>query len=337
MFRERLQDREELVRLAAARALVEHQPQETLEALVLLLEAKNVRARLESDRMLRALTGQQFGFVASAEAAERKAAVEGWRTWVRENGKTAKLRLPLREDEARLGRVLLCRFNPFSAQELDARDKTVFTSQDVEAPCGCQGLPNGHRVFADWTTRELVEMDARGTVVWRKGVDGTPNCLHRLEDGNTLTGLFDRNLVIEMKRDGTIAWQAKVDGQPTDTRRLDNGRTLVALHGSNRVIELDRQGKVVWQINDVPTPESARRLANGHTLIGCGRLGEVREYSAEGKLVWSVRGVPSAYDALELENGNVLIGYQDGLREVMRSGKVVRDVKVGTVRRISCY
>jgi len=337
LLRERLKDPEELVRLASARALVEHQPQETLEVLVLLLEANNVRVRMESDRILRGLTGQQFGYFASGEAAERKAAVESWRDWVRQNGKTAKLRLPLREDEPKLGRILLCRFNPYGVQELDAGNKTVFTSDAIEGPCGCQGLANGHRVFADWYKRELVEMDAKGSVVWRKEVGGTPNCLHRLPDGNTLTGLFDQNQVIELKRDGTIAWKAQVDSQPTDTRRLDNGRTLVALHGSNRVIELDRQGKVVWQITDVPTPESARRLANGHTLVGCGTAGEVREYAADGKLVGTIRNVPSAYDALELDNGNILIGYRDGLREVMRSGKVVRDVKVGTVRRISCY
>ncbi len=103
----------------------------------------------------------------------------------------------------------------------------------------------------------------------------------------------------------------------------------------NRVGCLDHAERTV---TDVPSPESARRLANGNTLVACSTPGEVREYSADGKrITWSIGKVPSAYDALELDNGNILIGYASGLREVTRAGKVVRDLKVGTVRRICCY
>ena len=321
--RKRLDDPEEEVRLAALRALTPHAPRDCLDGYVALLESKNPHIRGRSTWILVRLTGQRLETVAE------------WKAWVRDNGKTAEMHLPLTEKAPGRGRILLCILRPSSVKELDLAGKEVFTSGDLGACCGCQGLEDGRRVFADWDNRRVVELDAKGKVAWKRDLPDTPNCLQRLDDGRTLVGLFTMRELCELKPDGGTAWNVAVDGQPTDCRRLDNGRTLVALFDVNRVEEIDRDGKVVWKIENVPAPESARRLDNGDTLVASSQTGQVLRYSPAGKVVWSAKDLPTAYDAVELESGNILIGYGGGLREVRPDGKLVREIAVGTVRRIS--
>jgi HEAT repeat protein len=334
--RKHLTDREEMVRLAAARVVALHEPRECLGALAGLLNAESLPVRADSVTLLRAITGQRFDYAAHDEPASRAGAVVRWKEWIEKNGKTAKLILAPRKLDSRLGRTLLCLFDPYRVRELDTAGKTVFSTDALASACGCQGMANGHRVFADWGGKEVIELDAQGKVCWRKPVPGTPNCLHRLPNGNVVVGLFTERKVIEIDRDGKVVWQANVPGEPTESQRLENGRTLVALYETDQLVELNRTGKVVWQVRNVLQPESARRLGNGNTLVASSS-GQVREYDRSGKVVWSAQNLPRAYDALELDNGNILIGYSKGLREMTRQGKVVREMAVGTVRRISRY
>src|SRR5262249_493762 len=156
--------------------------------------------------------GETHGFVASDTPERRGDAVGRWQTWLKDSGKTAKLNPVPRDLGPKASRLLLCLFDPYRVEELDLSGKRIFANGSLNSACGCQGLENGHRVFADWGTREVVEMDAQGKVVWRKPVPGTPNCLHRLPNGNTLVGLFLEREVCEIKPDGSVAWRAKVAG-----------------------------------------------------------------------------------------------------------------------------
>jgi outer membrane protein assembly factor BamB len=198
----------------------------------------------------------------------------------------------------------------------------------------------GHRYFSDWERKAIIELDAYGQNVKEPiPLPGIPNSLNLLENGHLLAGIYNRNLVCEVKQDGTVVWEANVDGQPSDARRLANGNTLVALNNRHRVVEIDSEGTVVWELNGSPvhSPESARRLENGNTLVACGRDGSVKEFSPDGTVIWEARDLPMAYDAIVLDNGHLLIGYQSGLRELDRGGKLIRELPVGVVRRIHRY
>ena len=74
-----------------------------------------------------------------------------------------------------------------------------------------------------------------------------------------------------------------------------------------------------------------------NTLVACGRDGCVKEFNPDGEIVWSADKLPMAYDAIQLDNGHLLVGYQSGLRELDRSGTIIRDLKVGVVRRMHRY
>jgi hypothetical protein len=331
-------DADETVRLAAVLALAAHEPRECLGPLVELLDADSLTVRSRSDAILRAITGEFFSFAAYDAPEQRKEAVGRWREWVKQKGQTAKLAPLTSRELPSASRMLLCLFEPFAVREVDLTGKTLFSvGEPLNSACGCQALANGNRVFADWGAQALVELNPAGKLVSKVALGGTPNCLHSSADGSHLVGLFDKREVVLVK-DGKIAWRRAVGGSPTDVARLENGRILVALHDVNRVVEIDEAGKVVWKLETLAGPESGRRLRSGNTLVTSSRTGEAIEYTPDGKIAWRARDLPRAFDALELENGHILVGYQQGLRELDRTGKTVRDIKTsGPVRRICRY
>src|SRR5690606_18256607 len=69
-----LEDRDDRVRMASARLLARAGERSSLATLVRLLDAKELEIRAEAGRTLKALTGQDFGFVAYDGDAVRNAA-----------------------------------------------------------------------------------------------------------------------------------------------------------------------------------------------------------------------------------------------------------------------
>jgi outer membrane protein assembly factor BamB len=53
--------------------------------------------------------------------------------------------------------------------------------------------------------------------------------------------------VVELDAKGAVVWEVAVDGDPHDAHRLANGNTLIASYSGNTVIEVDKDGKVVWK------------------------------------------------------------------------------------------
>lgn len=324
--------------LAAAEGLAWREPSSALPTLTRLLESPSFRIRHQAAALLQCATGQQFGYAPYSPEPQRVVAASDWRDWVRQDAEAAEL-TPLRVRPPHSGRLLLCLFRPFAVAEIDEAGNEVFRSTVTRAACGGEACPvTGHRYFADWERKSIVVLDAYGQLVDEPALPGIPNSLQLLPDGRMLTGIYNKNEVCEISPEGEVVWSAHVGGQPSDARRLANGNTLVALNNLNRVIEITREKEVVWFLDDVKSPESARRLENGNTLVACGRYARVCEFSPDKKIVWETsEKVPMAYDALLLDNGHVLIAFQAGLREVDRSGNVIRDLNLGVVRRMHRY
>ena len=93
-----MDDPDEQFRLTVARALANRGDRDCLETLVQLLESKHFSIRFQAVRILRALTGQNFKFNDSDEAA-RKKATDAWAKWIKANGAIAELHLPLALDD----------------------------------------------------------------------------------------------------------------------------------------------------------------------------------------------------------------------------------------------
>ena len=98
------------VQLAAARALGNHGQRDALPVLVNLLSADDLQIRAKTSETLRALTGENFSFVAYDTAARRTASRTKWVNWVDDQGPTAKLNFPLPDGPVLRDHKLICNY-----------------------------------------------------------------------------------------------------------------------------------------------------------------------------------------------------------------------------------
>jgi hypothetical protein len=329
-----LYDAEDQVRLAAARALADRGRRESLAELEKLLGSPQLEVRVEADRTLRALTGQQFGFTAYEAEEQREAARRRWQAWIASDGPTAGLHFPLRTVAYELGRTLVCNYTESKVYEYDARGEKVWESTVGPQPWCCQGLPNGHRLVGTYNDQQVTEYDERGKEVWKAGgLPGGPTSVSRLDNGHTLIACTDSQRVVEVDHAGKIVWNITVDGRPVQAQRLGDGRTLVVLQNGGKVVEVDRQGKVLWELSAPENPFSAQRLENGNTLVSMMTSGEVREFDRNKTVVWKYGGLTNPYDVQRTSSGTTLIVDNAGVVEVDAASKVVWRLTMSGVSR----
>jgi outer membrane protein assembly factor BamB len=311
------------VKLSAARALLNLEDRSALNVLSGLLASENSRVRSRSNQALRFATGQTINFLVDGTPQQRKEGIDAWKAWIDKDGSAAKLKLPLPETDAPLGRLLIAYYQQARVVELDEQKQERWT-KNVQRPWGCHGLPNGNRVIACYDRNMVVEYDAEGREVWQKaGLPGNPFGVQRLENGNTLCACSDSQKVVEIASDGSTAWSIDIPGRPMGAQRLENGNTLIALSEQRKVVEVDRDKKIVWESRNLEGPIKAYRLENGNTLVVQMYNGEVAEIDHQGKKVWFKNQLQSPYDAQRLPNGHTVIADNTGVHEVDAKGSVI--------------
>jgi hypothetical protein len=326
LAKERLQKlaaaKDDRVRLAATRGLLNLGERSSLETLVGMLESENARVRARSHQTLRSATGQQIAFASEAKPDQRAKGVEAWKTWLAAEGKSAKLKLPLVDSQVLLGRTLIASHVHSMVLELDSDHKERWRAK-VPNPWGCQGLPNGHRLVAAYAQNAVIEFDDDGNEVWRKDrLPSPPYSVQRLDGGNTLVACADAQQLLEILPDGEVK-TIPIQGRPLHATRLESGNTLVALQQGNRVVEIDPDQKIVWEAKNLNGPCFAQRLESGNTLVVQTYNGQVVELDASGqKTVWS-SGTPlvNPSSAQRLPSGNTLVADNNGVHEIDADGK----------------
>jgi outer membrane protein assembly factor BamB len=309
------------VQLAAARALANRgEAGDVLETLVRLLDSRLVSVRSQSHRTLEALTGHRIPFASGGAVADRALAASAWRDWIKTHGATAKFKIPLRDREAKLDRLLVV--SPGLVVELDSDRKERWRMQLPGAAWGGQSLPNGHRLIAINAHSMIIEYDDTGKEVWRKDrLPGPPSSVQRLDSGATLVACGSANQIVEIAPDGSTR-TITIPGRPVFAERLDNGNTLVTLMETNRVVEVDADGKTLWEADTLGMrPAHATRLTSGGTLLTLAAR-KVVELDPTGTIVvWSSRvSLINPTAALRLPSGNTLIADHNGVQEVDATG-----------------
>ena len=89
----------------------------------------------------------------------------------------------------------------------------------------------------------MVEVTAKGELVWKLDNVGTICSAQRLANGNTLVSNQSRSKAEEYSRDKKVVWEHP-HSSPTDAYRLGNGNTLIT--GSSTCVEVTRDKKVLW-------------------------------------------------------------------------------------------
>jgi hypothetical protein len=348
-LRRLLTDGNEAVRLAAALALLNRGDRRAFPALGRLLDSAELPVRNRAAGVLRAVTGQDFGFVAYASAEVRARAAARWRRWIEGHGPTARLTLPA-PTHTPLGKILLI-FEPDLLVKLNERSEKVWQANLPGAYC-CQGLPDGHRLVGT-QAGEVIEYDAEGKVTWSLwGLQAPVWEVQRLENGNTLVAVGRRKeaKLREFRSDKSLCWELPVPYLSGGLQRLENGNTLVAVvppHTPSvprgRLVELNRWGDVVWEVAEAGEPWCVRRLENGNTLYCDTARFEwaVKEVDRGGKVVWS-HGAFMPSGAERLANGHTLLIAFDvvtggKLEEVNAAGTVVWEYAEKGVLRLSVY
>ncbi len=333
-----LSDEEPRVRLAAARALADHGHRASLPALVELLGCRDLKVRNSSSAALRTLTGRQTDYVAWLEPETQAAAITAWRTWIEREGRTCSLHYPLKSQEPELGRTLVCLYARNEIVEFDAGGHETFTAaEEGGCPWACQGLGNGSRLVAMYSSNTIVEYASDGKPRTRIPVPGGPMSVQRLESGSTLVACNNAQKVVEVDDQGKILWEVSLSGGPCDATRLDNGNTLVTLQNSNSIVEIDRAGKEVWKVEGLHTPRTATRLDSGNTLVCDLGTGKIMEFDATGREVWSQGGFSSPFSAQRLAAGTTLISDTVSVKEIDHTGRVISENRVQPLGRVWRY
>lgn len=331
-------DPNDTVKIKAAVGLIRHGNRKALPIFGKLLDSDDLNVRVRAVKILRAVSGKRFQFIAYETDKNRAKARAQWRAWLNANAKTVAIELPLKESKYDRGRLLICDYTRHRVFELDMHQKEVWEHTVARHPWACQGLPNGHRLVASYTARSVTEYDENGKLHWAKtGLPGGPTGVERLENGNTLIACTDSHQVIEVDKSGDTVWTYTMAQRPVDAHRLENGRTLITLQNGGRVIEVDQKKDIQWQLTGLSSPFSAYRLENGNTLVACSGNGSVIEYDRDGKTVWSKTGLSNPYDAQRLANGNTIIGDYRGIREYDRNGKMLWEKRMSGVSKFHRY
>ena len=315
-----LNDRQEEVVLAAARAVANHGDRSSLDPLIRLLDAEEISVRVDAVRTLGDLTGQKFNFSAYAKPEERSEAVMKWKAWLAGPGKTAQLVFPLEsldsEGSYLNGNMLLAHGYKNRVVELDPAGKEVwsFTAKGIWS---AEKMRNGNVLVAAYSENRLLEVDPQKKIVWEHRV----NCLNAkpLPNGNFLVADYSGSRAVELDRDKKVVWSYKTTGNCSDVQRLENGNTLCAT--TSKVQEVTPEGKVVWEFAGRQM-YCARRLKNGNTLICDLGTNKVVELGPDKKVVWEF-SEPGVCDAFRMRNGNTLLTSSKRFVEVTPEGKVV--------------
>jgi outer membrane protein assembly factor BamB len=324
LLAQRLKDRDERVRLGAARALATMKERAgVLEALVALLESPDLTIRTRAQQTLQSVTGQAISFASQSSAADRAESIRAWRQWIATHGASIKLGLPLTDRIPGLARTLVV--SPSLLVELDSDHKERSRIALSGGAGNCQGLSNGNRLIAMNAHSMVVEYDEAGKEVWRKDrLPAPPTTVQRLDDGATLAASPSINQLIEIGTDGSISTIA-VPGGPVSAQRLDSGNTLVALQDAHRIAEITLSGHTVWEMRTDGPPSHAVRLDNGNTLVTLPQLRKVAEYDSTGSTPVWMSHVPliNPTVAQRLPNGNTLVGDHTGVMELDPTGEQI--------------
>jgi hypothetical protein len=144
------------------------------------------------------------------------------------------------------GNTLIAYANNHCVIEINAKGKVVWQTIGLKCPTSAQRLANGNTLIADYSAARVVEVDVRGKIVWQKAGLSKPADAVMLPNGNVLIGEAP-NRVLEVNRAGKIVWQRKCPARVTSLCSLPDG-TIAITNQAEGAILLGRDGKKIRQL-----------------------------------------------------------------------------------------
>jgi len=333
-----LSDADEKTRLLAAALLVDLGHRPAVTTLMELLMSKEHSISSRSWRMIKVLTGENFGYLPYQANEVREAQVKKCRDWMAINGDTFELKIPMAKNailSSNLQGNTLLAINGSSIVEYDpAREKVVDINCDGIG--GADKTDDGNYIVHSYSSKYLREIDSDGKVIWQiEGVAFNNSVV--TDSGSVLVTIGSSKLVREYDRETRkVIFEKKFESWTNDAVRMANGNTLVAEHKG--VAEIDAEGNEVWRYpsGGNGTCVACRALPDGNVLIGWTN-GNILEVNRDKEIVWEKKAAGYIHDIHRDENGHTIVMTQKSLKEYDVEGTVIWTLKkgeqFGTVRR----
>jgi HEAT repeat protein/outer membrane protein assembly factor BamB len=326
-----LKDKEPMVRLRVALALVLVGEREAVPVLIDLLPVVREDQIGQVEDALHQLAGESAPETPwGTDEAERKKSRDAWAAWWKEN--SARVDLTRLSSRPWYGYTLLCDSSRNRVYEIDRNGKERWAIENVPFPVDAW-VVNGNRVLiAEYSGRQVSERDFQGKIVWSKKVGNMPVNVQRLPNGNTFIATL--NQILEVDRSGKEMYAINnVPGGITAAYRARDGRIICLAVNGMQCLFLDTSGKQLQKFaanRNAMWTSGIDLMTNGHILITQPNRNKVAEFDRNGKLIVEVNA-PQVTTATALPNGHFLLASSNTQRaiEVDRSGKTVWEHRAG--------
>ena len=304
LLREKLTDKHEPIRLAAARAFLHHDPREAVPAIIELLSSEDVQIRGRALRILALVTDERFEFIPYDSQENRSKAIERWRQWL---AKQAEFKVrPFRQATAPIATSFLISNFSEGVCLIDGRGEQQWHHEcDIY---DAQMLANGQVLLCDRTAGIVRIIDRQGKEIRRIEDLGSPTDAEHLPNGNVLVLENSAGNVSEFNLAGKRIWSAGGLNNAYDADRLANGHTLVADSGNSRLVEFDGNGKIKWEAKDLGFVNNACRLPDGNTAYTTYTDGGVGIISPDGRTIRSTTIPGGTVYAINVDGENLVVG-----------------------------
>lgn len=337
-----LMDSDRKVRFEVAVTVLNLLPEKNIQkqairSLAELLVSQESSIPSRAERVLRAVTGLEFGNISYGDKEHNRLVAKRWHDWLAKNLDSTELRLPLKDflrSTSRLdGNTLIAKDNSL-VLELDADHKEIFR-MEVPGVLSAEKTRQGNYLLFSYSGKWLREYTPEKKIVW--SVDGVSfNNAMPLENGNALVTIGPESTVRELNPETRKpVWEFKTSWWPNDACRLENGNTLIG--GKGGIVEVTPDGKTAWQFNN---PESstivvAKPVDENRILVGWTN-GLARVIDRGGKTLWEYR-TSKLSDVYRDSRGHTFVAGANEIVELDTDKKVVwrmpKKSTTATVRR----
>jgi HEAT repeat protein len=323
-----LKDKDSLMRLRIAFALVMAGEHDMVPALIDLLPAASDEQIEQIEYILIQLAGASAPETLwGTEEADKQKRRDAWAVWWKRNSE--RLGSPQLTIRPWYGHTLLCDSGRNRVFEIDRRGRERWAIEGVPFPVDAWVVDDNHVLIAEYMGGKISERDLHGRILWSKGLAARPVNVQRLADGHTFIATL--NGILEVDGTGKEVYSFQVGGGVTAAYRMRDGCIACLARNGSRCIFLDTSGNSLHEFpsnRDGSWTSGIDLLANDHILITQPNRHKVTEYDRNGKLIVEVNA-PMATTATGLPNGHFLIASSTQRRvyEVDRSGKVVWEHK----------
>lgn len=326
--RKLLLDKEALVRMKTAMALVEFGDKTAMPVLIALLGELPMEQVWDVEDMLFRLAGDKSPDKRiSDDKASRTASMDAWKKWWSKAEKTIDL-AKLSSSTRDRGLLLVIENQGGRVLELSRTGQIRWEIKGLQWPQDAQVLANGHVLIVENNGMRVVERDRQGKEHWSVACNNACQA-QRLRNGNTFVA--SGQSLHEFDSTGKEVFSRTGNGEWIIAGRKFNNGHMAYLTWQGSYVRVDATGKEVksfrvpfrWQ-NGVM---GAELLPNDRLVVSLG-VGKVAEYGDAGKLIWeaSINGAGAPH---RLSNGRTLVpaNNQSSLIELDRTGKVVSEKK----------